>query len=87
MEFENLTCRTSSVNDIRNFRKETIEKQEQHRFVIVAGHMENEVIQKSKFVQINDKRFYFSYGNVSLPFSPPNLKSLINYKDKKGQKN
>lgn len=64
MEFENLTCRITLLNDIRNFRKETIEKQEQHRFAIVAGHMEKEVIQKSKFVQINDKRFYFLYGNV-----------------------
>ena len=35
-----------------------------------------EEIEKSKFEQINDKRYYFSYGIVSLPFSHPFLKEL-----------
>ena len=36
-----------------------------------------EEIQKSKFAQINDKRYYFSDGIASLPFSHPSLKKSI----------
>ena len=37
-------------------------------------------ILKPKFKQLNDKRFYFSDGIVSLPFSHPYLKCLTEYK-------
>ena len=45
-----------------------------------------EEIEKSKFEQINDKRYYFSYGIVSLPFSNPFLKELSILKEKKNTK-
>ena len=44
------------------------------------------VIEKSKFAQIKDKRFYFSYGIFSFPFSHPTLKKLIKFKEEKGEK-
>lgn len=36
---------------------------------------------KSKFTQLNSKRFYISNGVVSLPFSHPLLKELNKYMD------
>ena len=41
------------------------------------------VIEKSKFAQVNYKRFYFSYGVFSFPFSHPTLKKLIKFKEEK----
>ena len=43
-------------------------------------------IQKSKFAQINDKRFCFSDGIVSLPFSHPCPKNVNDLKEEKGEK-
>ena len=36
--------------------------------------------------QLNDKRFYFPDGVVSLPFHHPNLKEIDEFKKDKGQK-
>ena len=35
---------------------------------------------KVKFAQLNDKRYYFSDGIVSLPFGHPSLNEIRNYK-------
>ena len=59
---------------------------EQHRFTVKEGKMKHDVIEKSKFAQINDKRFYFFDGIVSLPFSHPYLSKLSNFKEQKGRK-
>ena len=85
MEFKNFVSRINSLNGIKKFGQERIEKQEQHGFTIKDSRMENNTIQKLKFVHTNNKRFHFSSGIVSLPFSHPRLKTLINYKDEKGQ--
>ena len=45
-----------------------------------------EQIEKSKFAQINDKRYYFSDGIVSLPFSNPFLHEINQFKKDKIQK-
>lgn len=41
---------------------------------------------KSKFSQINDKRFYFPGGIFFLPFHHPILKELNEFKKEKGQR-
>ena len=44
-------------------------------------------IEKSKFAQINDKRYYFGNGIVFLPFSHPFLLEIVKIKrEKKKQK-
>ena len=48
--------------------------------------MRKETVVKSKLSQVNDKRFYFLDGILSLPFHHPNLKELNEFKEKKGQK-
>ena len=45
-----------------------------------------EEIKKSKFAQINNRRYYFSNGIVSLPFAHPYLKSISERKQKKPKK-
>ena len=42
-------------------------------------------VEKKKFSQINDKRFYFPNAIISLPFGHCALKELEKYKKKKGQ--
>lgn len=68
MKFENFPGRINSLNDIEKFEKETIKKQELHRFVILGSRMEKLIIQKLKYAQINVKRFYFSNGIVLFHF-------------------
>lgn len=41
---------------------------------------------KTKFSQINDKRFYFPNGLLSLPNGHPSLKEIDKFKNDKGQK-
>ena len=41
---------------------------------------------KSKFSQLNEKRFYLLDRVVSLPFGYPNLKEIDEFKKEKGQK-
>ena len=43
-------------------------------------------IVKTKFLQLNDKRFYFPYGILSLPFGHPSFKELDEFKNEKGQR-
>lgn len=44
-----------------------------------------EEVPKSKFAQINDKRYFFS-GIALFPFSHPYLEEIIYYKKKKNKK-
>ena len=41
---------------------------------------------KSNFSQLNDKRFCFPDGIVSLPFKHPSLSKIDKFKQQKGQK-
>ena len=45
-----------------------------------------ETVQKQKCSQVNDKRYYFSCGIVSLTFSHPNLQKTNQFKWYKKQK-
>ena len=41
--------------------------------LVVAGEMVRTTVTKRSFSQLNDKRFYFPDGVVSLPFNHPFL--------------
>ena len=45
--------------------------------------MRHDVIERSEFAQINDKRFYFSEGILSLLYSHPYLEELNDFKQQK----
>ena len=56
------------------------------RFTVVGGEMVKTSVIKNKFSQLNDKRFYFPEGVVSLPFYHPILSKIDEFKQEKGQK-
>ena len=57
------------------------------RLTVVQGEMvKKKTVTKCKFSQLNDKRFYFPDGIVSIPFGHPNLKEIDEFKRNKGQK-
>lgn len=86
MLFEGYAKRINSLADIQSFRQLKKEKQPQHRFSIKHNLMVLEKVQKLKFALIKDKRYYFSDGVISLPFSQPYLCNVIEYKDNKKEK-
>ena len=56
------------------------------RLTVVAGEMVKKTVVKNEFSQLNDKRFYFPDGIVSLPFYHPLLSRINEFKQKKGQR-
>ena len=56
------------------------------RITVDHGEMVKRTSIKSKFSQLNDKRFYFPEGVISLPFGLPNLKEIDEFKKQKRQK-
>ena len=53
---------------------------------LFQGEMVKKTVVKTKFSQLNDKRFYFPVGIVSLPFGHKNLKEIDEFKQEKGKK-
>ena len=67
-------------------KKKQNENVEQSRFTIKDNEMTLEKVVKKNFSQLNDKRFYFCCGIVSLLFSHPYLNEINRFKkDKKGR--
>ena len=85
MEFEDYAKRINSVREIETFAQLPKEKQKQNMFT-VKNNMILEETEKSKFAQVNGKRYYFSDGIASLPFSHSFLKE-IDFKREKKAKN
>ena len=56
------------------------------RLTVAASEMVIKAVVKNKFSQLNDKRFYFPDGIVSLPFYYPLLSRINEFKQKKGQR-
>ena len=85
MKFEDYAERINLIREIETFAQLPKEKEKQNRFTIKNNQMILEEIEKSKFAQINNKRYYFSDRILSLPFSLPFLKEIVNFKTKKQQ--
>ena len=62
------------------------EYKEVARFVVKKGDMIKITVTKTKFSQLNDKRFYFPDGILSLPYGHPSLEEIENFKSEQGQK-
>ena len=68
-----------------NFSKEFFKKPkkiQQERFQIINESMQMKAVSKVQFGRLNDKRFYFSNGIMSLPYGHPSLESLRKEKQK-----
>lgn len=82
MEFENYANRIESLINFNTFQKPSAEFKEVSRFKVFQGEM----VKKTKFSQLNDKRFYFPDGILSLPYGHKSLKEIDDFKKEKGQK-
>ena len=68
------------------FEKPPNDPKQLSRLIVVNGEMVKKTVTKSKFSQLNNKRFYFSDGIVWLPFGHPNLHEIDDFKQESGQK-
>ena len=86
MNYENYAERIKPLYDFESFEKPKTEKKKVVRFTVKKGDMTTTQVEKKKFSQINDKRFYFPIAILSLPFGHVALKELEKNKKEKGQK-
>ena len=56
------------------------------RLTVVADDIVKKTVTKSRFCRLNDKKFYFPDGVISLPFGHSLLKEIDKFKQEKGQK-
>ena len=76
MDFDSYSERLS---DLKEFSRDYIKKPKknlQKRFQVINKSMQMKLVSKVQFGQLNDKRFYFSNGLISLPFGHPYLENL-----------
>ena len=78
MSFEAYANRITSLRqlDYKNDKKKITQK----RFQVKNTNMMMTTVNKVQFASLNDKRYYFSDGIVSLPFGHPSLSELRDYK-------
>ena len=86
MDFEYFAFRIATSQQIKLFELLKSEKMSQSRFTIVGGGMEQTAILKSRFSQINNKRFYNINGVTSLPIGHPFLQDVTLNKESKCEK-
>ena len=81
MTFESYAARIKNLRDDLGFDFERNEKKIiQKRLQVKNTNMTMTTANKVKFASLNDKRYYFSDGIVSLPFAHPSLNSVRQYK-------
>ena len=81
MNFESYAARIKNLRDDLNFDGgEKEEKIIQKRLQVKNTNMTMTSVNKVKFASLNDKRYYFSDGIVSLPFGHPSLNTVREYK-------
>ena len=85
MEYENYAERIKPIVDFETYEKPKADLKEVARISVKKGEMTTHKITKTKFSQLNDKRFYFPNGVISIPFGHFSLKELNEFKNDKGQ--
>ena len=86
MEFHNYANRIKSLKNFDTFDKPVKEYKEVGRFVVKKAYMVKTSVTKTKFSQLNDKRFYLPNGILSLPYGHASLEELEKFKNEQGQK-
>ena len=85
MDFDSYCNRLSDLTEFSNeflSKPNKVEKIEQRRFQVINESMQMKSVSKVQFRQLNDKRFYFSNGIISLPYGHPYLEELRKEKHK-----
>ena len=78
MCFESYAMRINTLRDIDCKKEE--KKITQKRLQVKNTNMTMTSVNKVQFASLNDKRYYFSDGIVSLPFGHPSLNEVRDYK-------
>ena len=86
MEYENYAERIKPLFDFKNYKKPKADMKEVVRISVKKGETKTHKITKTKFSQLNNKRFCFPNGIFSLPFYHLSLNELDEYKKNKGQR-
>ena len=86
MDFEHYAERIKSLKNFDSFEQSKNEYKRVGRFVVKKGEMVTTSVVKTKFSQLNDKRFYFPNAIISLPYGHPSLREIADFKKEKGQK-
>ena len=82
MDFDSYSERLADLNE---FSKEFLKKPkkiDQKRFQIINESMQMKSVSKIQFGQLNNKRFFFLNGLISLPYGHPYLQDLKKEKHK-----
>ena len=83
MDFDSYSSHLSDLTEYyTEFLPNPVNRIEQKRFQIVNESMQMKTVSKVQFGQLNDKRFYFSNGITSLPYSHPSLEKARKQKNK-----
>ena len=85
MEFEDFSHRIHLLNEIGNFGKQTTEKQ-QYRFTVVNRNMKKNIFEDLNSRRLMTKGVTSPTVSFLFRFRTPSLKTLNEYKEKKGQK-
>ena len=80
MFFESYAARIKNLRDDLDFVRKDEKKIIQKRLQVKNTNMTMTSVNKVQFASLNDKRYYFSDGIVSLPFGHPSLNSVREYK-------
>ena len=78
MNFESYAMRSNMLRESDDKKEE--KKIVQKRLQVKNTNMTMTSVNKVQFARINDKRYYFSDGIVSLPFGHPSLNKVREYK-------
>ena len=76
MDYENFAERIKPLFDFNTYKKTKKDTKPVVRISVKKGEMTTHQIIKSKFSQLNDKRFYFHNTIISLPFGHSALQEL-----------
>ena len=85
MDFDSYSSRLSDLTEYYSefvTKPNPVKQIEQKRFQIINKSMQMKSVSKVQFGQLNDKRFYFANGILSLPYGHPLLEKVRKQKDK-----
>ena len=86
MEYANYAKRIKPLFNFESYQKPKNEEKPVIRISVKKGELTTHKIMKSKFSQLNDKRFYFPNAIISLPFGHEALSEIDKFKKNQGQR-
>ena len=86
INYENYAERIKPLYDFDTYKKSKADSKNLVRISVKKGEVTTYTKKKNKFSQLNDKRFYFPSGIISLPFGHKYLEEIDDYKNEKGQR-